>query len=91
MAAASLVAPEVDAEAATLPPEQWRDGYWGVAEYIVEASEVGIYDRLEVLATMVTRYTNDQSLGPTSRCVTRSSQLRWRPWGGSGRAREADL
>lgn len=52
----------VDAEGAALPPEQWRDGYWDAAEYIVEASEVGIYHRLNVLASIVMRYTDDRTV-----------------------------
>ena len=46
---------EVDAEGSALPADQWRDGYWDAHEYIVEACLVGIYDSMEVLATLVTR------------------------------------
>lgn len=34
----------LDAEAATLPPETWRDGVWNVDDYIVEAGQVGIIE-----------------------------------------------
>jgi len=81
---------EVDAEGAALPADQWRDGYWDAAEYIVEACDVGIYKRLEVLATMVTRYTNDTSVwtyeqmrAEVLRCPGAVHKLRWRrfaPW-----------
>lgn len=33
---------ELNAEAATLPPETWRDGVWDVNDYIIEAQQVGI-------------------------------------------------
>ncbi len=32
----------LNAEAATLPPETWRDGEWDVNDYIVEARQVGL-------------------------------------------------
>ncbi|WP_163796922.1 hypothetical protein [Mycolicibacterium sediminis] len=44
---------EVDAEGSALPAEQWRDGVWNAHEYIVEACLVGIYDQVEVLATLI--------------------------------------
>lgn len=53
---------EVDAEGSALPPEQWRDGYWDADQYIVEATEVGIYERVDTVATIVTRYANDKSM-----------------------------
>jgi hypothetical protein len=37
----------LEAEAATLPPEQWRDGVWDVNEYMMEASLVGIIETVE--------------------------------------------
>lgn len=52
----------VDAEGSALPADQWRDGYWDAGEFIVEATEVGIYNQVDALATMVTRYTNDKSV-----------------------------
>lgn len=34
----------LNAEAATLPPETWRDGVWDVNDYIIEAGQVGIIE-----------------------------------------------
>ncbi|OBB45428.1 hypothetical protein [Mycobacterium sp. 852002-51961_SCH5331710] len=53
---------EVDAEGSALPPEQWRDGYWDAGEYIVEATEVGIYERVDTVAMIATRYSDGKSL-----------------------------
>jgi hypothetical protein len=50
---------EVDAEGSALPPEQWIDGAWNAHEYIVEACLVGIYDRLDAVATVVVRDTGE--------------------------------
>lgn len=36
----------LNAEAATLPPETWRDGVWDVNDYIIEAGQVGIITRV---------------------------------------------
>ncbi|MDA2895271.1 hypothetical protein PDG61_30480 [Mycolicibacterium sp. BiH015] len=34
----------LNAEAATLPPDTWRDGVWNVIDYIIEAGQVGIIE-----------------------------------------------
>lgn len=48
---------EVDAEGSALPTEQWRDGVWDAHEYLIEACLVGIYNTVEVVATVVNRGT----------------------------------
>jgi hypothetical protein len=37
----------LNAEAATIPEETWRDGLWDVNDYIIEAMQVGIIDTVE--------------------------------------------
>ena len=32
----------LNAEAASIPEDTWRDGAWNVNDYIIEASQVGI-------------------------------------------------
>lgn len=34
----------LNAEAATLPPETWRDGVWNVEDFITEALQLGVID-----------------------------------------------
>lgn len=53
---------QVDAEGMALPPDQWRDGYWDAGEFIAEATEVGIYNRVDAFATVVKRYSDGESL-----------------------------
>ena len=37
---------ELDAEAATLPPDTRGDGVWNVDDYIIEALQVGVITRV---------------------------------------------
>jgi hypothetical protein len=37
----------MEAEAATVPPEQWRDGEFVVGDYITEAVLVGVIEMIE--------------------------------------------
>jgi hypothetical protein len=37
----------LEAEAATLPPETWRDGEFNLNDYIVEAMQVGIIEQID--------------------------------------------
>jgi hypothetical protein len=37
----------LEAEAATLPPDTWRDGVWDLNDYIIEAMQVGIIETVE--------------------------------------------
>jgi hypothetical protein len=53
---------DVETEAASIPPETWRDGEFDAHDYIIEACQVGIYDSAEVVATRATRFVgNDTS------------------------------
>ncbi|WP_163789182.1 hypothetical protein [Mycolicibacterium aichiense] len=40
------LAAAIEAEAATLPPETWRSGEWNLADYMIEAEQVGIINRI---------------------------------------------
>lgn len=37
----------LEAEAATLPPETWRDGYFDFDDYLTEAMQVGIIETVD--------------------------------------------
>jgi len=37
----------IEAEAATLRPETWRDGVFNLNDYIIEAMQVGIIDTVD--------------------------------------------
>ncbi|UXA09994.1 hypothetical protein KXD97_17555 [Mycobacterium sp. SMC-8] len=37
---------DVEAEAATLPPETWRSGVWNLNDYLIEAIQVGIINEI---------------------------------------------
>jgi hypothetical protein len=55
------LAGELDVEAASIPAENWRDGEWDVGDYIIEACLVGIYQQVNAVARVVTRYTDGTS------------------------------
>ncbi|TRW81246.1 hypothetical protein FK535_17480 [Mycolicibacterium sp. 018/SC-01/001] len=38
---------DVEAEAATLPPETWRSGVWDLNDYLIESMQVGIIKKLD--------------------------------------------
>jgi hypothetical protein len=40
----------LNAEDASLPPETWRDGVWNLNDYMIEAMQVGIIERVDAHA-----------------------------------------